>query len=157
MAIVIEDGTIVTGANSYATEAELTAYALARGTTIASGQETLLLKAMDYLEQLDYVGTKYTKDQPLQWPRDGVYIDGFPYTTTEIPPQVVTAQLAVALAINSGFDPLATIERATSREKLDVLEVEYQGNAAAYPIIRSINAAVKKIVNGGGGLVAKRW
>lgn len=157
MAIVVETGAIVSGANSYVTEAELTSYAADRGVTISSGQETLLLKAMDYIEQLDYVGIKYTRDQPLQWPRDGVWIDGFEYATSEIPDALKTAELSVALAINNGFDPLAVIERATSRERLGDLEVEYQENAAAIPVIRSINAAIRKIVKGGGGLEVKRW
>jgi len=48
----------------------------------------------------------------------------------------------VALSIANGFDPLATVERAVKREKVDVLEVEYQPNASNAPIARSINAAL---------------
>lgn len=157
MAIIIEDGSIVAGANSYASESQLSDYADVRGISLLISQDELLIRAMDFIEQLDYVGSRLTKDQPLQWPRDNVFIDGFPYSKSEIPPQLIKAQLAVAISINAGVDPLSTIERATKKEKLDVLEVEYQDNASATPVIRAVNAAIRKIVKGGGALELRRW
>jgi hypothetical protein len=50
VALIIEDGTGKTTAQSYASEAELAAYAAERGITIAGTDTQLLLKAMDYLE-----------------------------------------------------------------------------------------------------------
>lgn len=151
MAIVVEDGSIVSGANSYASEAELTAYATARGVTLTAGTEELLLKAMDYLETLEYVGTKSTADQPLQWPRTGVYIDGYALSDDAIPQELKNAEMALAISIDSGVDPMATLERATKREKADVLEVEYMDNASSVAIITSVNRLLRKLLAGGTG------
>lgn len=150
MAIVIEDGSgSNASANSYATEAELTAYADGRDTILTGLGSVLLLQAMDYLESLSFIGSKKTKTQPLQWPREGVYIDGFEYESTEIPQELKNAQMAVAVSIDAGINPMGAISRAVKREKVDVIEVEYADNAAAVDISRSIGRAVQKLVQGG--------
>lgn len=151
MAIVVEDGTIVAGANSYASEAELTAYATQRGVTLTGTPEALLIRAMDYLETLEFIGTKKTSDQPLQWPRTSVYIDGYSFASDAIPQELKNAQMALAVSIDSGTDPMATLERATKREKADVLEVEYMDNASSVAIITSVNRLLRKLLAGGTG------
>ena len=148
--IIIEDGTVVPGANSYVTEAELTTYAADRGVTLTAATDVLLIKAMDYIESLSFIGTKYSKGQALQWPRSNVYIDGFYFVPTIIPPALQTGQIATALAIDSDNGPLATVGRSTKREKVDVIEVEYMSSAAAQPIVKTINAAMRKILVSGG-------
>ncbi len=97
--IIIEDGTVVPGANSYVTEAELTTYAADRGITLTAATDVLLIKAMDYIESLSFIGSKGSKGQPLQWPRSNVYIDGFYFVPTTIPPALQTGQIATALAM----------------------------------------------------------
>lgn len=151
MAIVVEDGSIVAGANSYVSEAELTAYATQRGVTLTGTEESLLIKAMDYLETLDYIGEKKTADQPLQWPRTNAYIDGYLFASDEIPKELKSAQMALAISIDSGTDPMATIERATKREKVDVIEVEYMDNASSVAIITSVNRMLRKLLSGATG------
>lgn len=151
MAILVEDGSVVSGANSYATEAELTAYAADRAVTLTADTDVLLIKAMDFIEAQDYKGDKSTKGQPLQWPRDFVYIDGYAVDSDEIPELLKQAQMQTALSIDEGNDPLATIGRATKREKADVLEVEYMDNAASAPIIVSISRLLRKLLKSGSG------
>lgn len=151
MAIVVEDGTVVSGANSYVTEAELTTYATNRGVTISGTNSELLYKAMDYLEGQSFIGIKYSEAQPLQWPREQVWIDGYYIERTIIPTELKNAQMIIALAIDAGYDPLSTIERSTKRETVDVVTVEYMDNASAAEIIRSIPNALKKLVMGYGG------
>ena len=150
--IIIEDGTVVPGANSYVTEAELTTYAADRGVTLAAATDVLLIKAMDYIESLAFIGDKSSEGQALQWPRNSVYIDGYYVESTTIPSALKTGQIATALAIDSDNSPLATVGRSTKREKVDVIEVEYMDSAAAQPIVKTINAAMRKIlVSGGSG------
>ena len=150
--IVVEDGTVVAGANSYVSESDLTAYASDRGLTLTAATDVLLIKAMDYIESLSFIGTKFSEGQSLQWPRSNVYIDGFYFVPTIIPPALQTGQIATALAIDSDNSPLATVGRSTKREKVDVIEVEYMSSAAAQPIVKTINAAMRKIlVSGGSG------
>jgi hypothetical protein len=110
MSIVIEDGTLVSGANSYVSLTDARAYAVARGVTLPADNddaEAVLLKAVDYLESFDsrYKGERVDRDQSLAWPRSGVTIEGFEWDSTEIPRQVLNAQLALVVEINAGEDP----------------------------------------------------
>lgn len=148
--IVVETGAVVPGANSYVTEADLTTYAADRGVTLTGSADVLLIQAMDYIEAQSFIGTKYTDDQPLQWPRAGVVIDGYPINANTIPAELKKGQMATALAVDAGNDPLATIKRSVKREKVDVVEVEYMDNAAAEQINRTINAALHKLLQAGG-------
>ncbi len=54
MAIVVEDGTQVAGANSYVSESDLTTYASDRGVALSETESVLIIKAMDYLNTLRY-------------------------------------------------------------------------------------------------------
>ena len=152
MAIVVENGSIVAGANSYVSEADLTAYAASRGVTLTTIKTTeqLLIIAMDYIESLSYIGLKQTESQPLQWPRESVYIDTYYIDAATIPRELKNGLMATAIAVSDGADPLATIGRATKKEKLDVMEVEYMDNAASTAITRTINASLKKLLKDGG-------
>lgn len=151
MAIIVEDGTIVTGANSYVTTTELATYGTARGTTFTGDTEQLLHRAMDYLESQSFVGTKSTSDQPLQWPRSGVSIDGYEVTSSTIPTELKNAQLATAIAIGKGYDPLAVVERAPIRQKAGDLEVEYADDGKDMKHSLTITSALKKLLTNGGG------
>jgi hypothetical protein len=111
---------------------------------------------MDYTETRDFKGTKSTEAQDLQWPRYGVTIDGYYIDSNQIPKELKNGQLATAVSIDAGFDPLSTVDRATKREKLDTLEIEYQDNASSTALIRSVSMAFAKLVNGNmGGLFAR--
>lgn len=102
MALVIEDGSQVAGANSYVSLATAKSYASARGST-AMITEAKLIEAMDYLESLraDYQGMKISGDQPLQWPRVGVVVDDFPIDEDEIPSCLKAAQCQLAMDATS--------------------------------------------------------
>jgi hypothetical protein len=152
MAIVVEDGTIVSGANSYASESELTTRASARGITLTAANgtpEQILLKSMDFIESQNYAGSKLTKAQVLQWPRAGVYVDGFLVEDDEIPVELKIAQMETALSIDAGVNPLSTLGRETRREKVGDIEVEYVPGSKDSPDIRAISAYLDKLlVNG---------
>ena len=150
--IVVESGSGANpSANSYVSEAELNTYASDRGVTLTESTDILLIKAMDYMESLLYIGIKYDDDQPLQWPRFDVFIDGYLEPRPTIPTEVKKGQMAVALAIDAGNGPLDTLDRGVKREKADVVEVEYMDNAPAEQINRTINAALFKVLRGGSG------
>lgn len=101
MTIVVEDGSGTSAAaNSYAATSDLVAYAALRQATLTTDvptQETLLIKAMDYLERLNYKGFKFKQFQPLKWPRYDVIIDGWPLLLNQIPTQLVQAQCCLAV------------------------------------------------------------
>jgi protease II len=96
MALIVEDGSLVANANSYITLAEYKAWADARGLTYSADDTTVeqqILRAMDYLERIEYIGNKANENQPLQWPRTEALIDGYYADATEIPKEVKTADL----------------------------------------------------------------
>lgn len=152
MTIIVEDGTIVANSNSYASEAQLTSFALARGITLVLTEEQLLIQAMDYTESQKFQGGKATQDQSLQWPRTGVSIDGFAIGTREIPKELITAQLTTAIAIDQGNSPEAVLTAGIKKEKVDVIETEYQDNAISAPIDPKVSKAFSKLLAFGGSM-----
>jgi len=130
MTVTVEDGSIVTGADSYVAEAALTAYATARGITLTTDETILLIKAMDFLESFDgrFRGDRTARDQPLSWPRSGAIIEGWHWTSAQIPRQVINAQLALAIEIDAGEDPNnpSAAVLPVVRKKVDgAVEVQY--------------------------------
>jgi hypothetical protein len=117
VALTVEDGSIIAGADTYATVIATQAFATARGLTLPTGTgadaaiEKLLIVAMDYLEALraDYQGSKIESDQPLQWPRSGVLLDGFEVAEDEIPACLVQAQMRLACYAYVNGNVLSTI------------------------------------------------
>lgn len=87
MALIVEDGSGMSDAESYASVAEADAYHDAHGTpaswTAASTttKEQALRKATDYLDEhyaLDWKGARANTGQRLRWPRVGVFdSDGY--------------------------------------------------------------------------------
>ena len=127
----------------YTTDDAFIAFVLARGATVTTPNASIYLtKAFDFMEAQCWKGQKTDYTQANDWPRNGVYVDYVLLDSATVPVGIVKAQHVVALSIANGFDPLATVERAVKREKVDVLEVEYQPNASNAPIARSINAAL---------------
>lgn len=150
MTIVVENGSIVANANSYVSEAELTAYALARAVTLTSDEEVLLIKAMDYIDTQSYKGVKYTRDQPLQWPRVNVWLDGYIVDANTIPQLLKNAQMEAAISIDVGTDPLADIPRLESSVTVGPISVSYEKGGNAITISQKISAQLKKLLNSNG-------
>ena len=107
----------------YVTVEDLEIYASAREIVIEDNPAVLLLKSLDWLDTLT-----------LCFDRD------------EIPENIKRAQCIAALLIDSGIDLLEPIGRATKREKVDVIEVEYMDNAmwtTYYPQLERLLAPFK--------------
>lgn len=147
MAITVENGSIVSGANSYVTEAELTAYATARGVTLTTGTEQLLIQAMDYLEGKNFIGDKNNIDQPLQWPRLNVLVDGFFISSDAIPQSLKDGQMEIAISLDAGDEPLASQGRETRREKIGEIEIEYAPTARAMVYLTAAENKLRKLIN----------
>ena len=130
MALIVETGSIVAGANTYVTDAEYVAYAKARGKTIgigASAREVELIRAMDYIESFrrDLQGDKVQFNQPLQWPRSSVYIDDYFVEYSTIPQELKNAQMEAGILLSSTDILKSGSTQNIQKEKLDVLEVSY--------------------------------
>jgi hypothetical protein len=151
MALVVENGSVVAGANSYVTLAEYRDWANARG-IVSSDSDTILerqvLRAMDYFEQLLFIGNKANENQPLQWPRTEALIDGYYADATEIPVQVRRALYEAIKVEVDGYSEWNTQDRRTLREKVGDIEIEYAGNSENRTITPALTAALSKLVLG---------
>ena len=128
--IIVEDGTIVAGANSYVTAQEVQDYADLRGIDYPCETELNqnIIKATDYLQSRCYRGEQVDPGvQPLLWPRQYAYVYNQEIASDSIPQQLKDAQIELALAqgetdvMNNGVDRGDNVKR----KKTDVLEVEY--------------------------------
>lgn len=147
--IVVEDGSIVENANSYVSVATFEAYAAARGITLTGDSEQLLIQAMDYIEGLNYQGRKVSADQPLQWPRSGVIIDGYYVDSDVIPQELKNGEMQTAIAIDMGQSPLASITQNAIRKKVGSIEIEYSSSSSNNPINKQINYSLQKLLGSG--------
>ena len=88
------------------------------------------------------------EDQPMQWPRAGVVIDGYDVSYTEIPREVKTAIFELAYAQETGAGKLNQVERAKKKTKVDVIEVEYADNASSVTLTPSVSLSLRKLLSG---------
>lgn len=170
MALVIENGSLVAGANSYVSVAEARAYAAARASTFPADDvdgniaaEAALIVAMDYLESFrdQFKGRKVDPaTQALQWPRTGVQIDGWDVPADHIPNELKAAQMQLAVEGAAGTDLMPTGDgREVIREKVDVLETEYAPGAggAPQPVLAKVRALLAPLLSAGfGGIKVTR-
>lgn len=154
MSLVVEDGSVVENANSYASVLDARLYATARGASLPASDaevESLLIQAMDYIESKRDVfqGYKATPNQSLQWPRTNVVLDHEHFPDDEIPPELVWAQ--AQLAIDAMTTPLFTTSpnrRAVIKERVDVIETSYaapQTSGVDTPAFRKAEAWLKPL------------
>lgn len=148
MTLTVEDGTGVTGADSYISLAAARAYLDTRGLSLDASQshaEIQLRKAFDYIESLRFNGKPVSADQATAWPRTDVYINGELLDYTVIPSSVGYAQARYAAAIHDGLElqPNSSGQASAIREKIGPIEVEYASSSSATPLIRAADALLK--------------
>lgn len=150
---------LIVGTDTYATEAELAAYAAARGITIAGTPSVLLIKAMDYLATLDdrWQGERTSTTQPLAWPRTGVYLYGTAVADDAFPQSLIDAQIRLALDVNAGTNLMPNVGVGASgsviEKTADVVTVKYaEGYNNTQPIFVAVNGLLKPLMKAGGGI-----
>ena len=134
--IVVEDGAIVPGANSYNTLVEIREYAANRGAELPVDDEAVksfMVQATDYTEAKRdrLAGNKVEKAQPLQWPRYNVTVDGFTVDSDEIPAELKSAhaQLVIELSADIEIMPTSTGSLITE-EKVGSITTKYSANSS---------------------------
>lgn len=133
MALTVETGAVVSGADSYVTRADFITYAATIGVTIVSEDATdvLLVKAFEYLNNIEakLLGTRTLKAQTSAYPRDGLVIEDFSWDSDEIPRQVILAQELLALDLNAGIDiynrPQSASTPVKSKRVEGAVKIEY--------------------------------
>lgn len=152
MALIVEDGSNVANANSYAELAYIKAYAQLRGITLAADAviENQVALAMDYLESKrnNYQGLKTYPDQSLQFPRNYLVIDSNEFPNNAIPKELKNALSQLVIEIENGISILPTINEAPiKRETVGPITTEYAVNPGTglEPIIFSVEALLQPL------------
>lgn len=162
MALVVEDGTGKTDAESYVSVAEADAYLTARYPNTlawfskASGdKEQALRNATDYVNTEyagRWIGTRKSSTQALEWPRYDAYDpDGYAIASDSLPSKLKAAVIEAARLMTSGTTLREDVQTApVKRTKIGPLEKEYQDGVditnAENPVI---SAYLKGLVSGG--------
>ncbi|WP_122575245.1 DnaT-like ssDNA-binding protein [Pseudomonas viridiflava] len=128
--LIIEDGTGVAAAESYATAEELARYAVKFGATIPAeqvAQEALLRRAALAMDGMTWKGRKSSSEQALAWPRREIRLDGENKPERYLPARIQYGQMALAAEIHADdIDPIDKRKGAVTKEKVDgAVEREY--------------------------------
>jgi len=154
MAIEVEDGTGKQSAVAYIDVAYADAYFEARGLradwdAVGANKESAIVRATDALDRLyEFVGTRKTKAQALQWPRAGAKdLDGFAYDD-EVPDAVKRACAELALKIGQGIDPLPDLERGGRVQSVSAgdVSVTFEAGAPAGTVFQSLDRILRGLV-----------
>jgi hypothetical protein len=141
MAFLVEDGTGIEGATSYASEDDADTYWEDRNNTDWTGtdKEAALIRAthsLDYMYRGRFPGLKTNgRAQSLEWPRSEAYdAEDEEIAEDEIPQEIIdaTCELALRELIEAG-STMPDLDRGghIRRVKAGSVEVEYAGGATA--------------------------
>ncbi|MEJ8571232.1 DnaT-like ssDNA-binding protein [Microbaculum marinum] len=165
MALTVEDGTGLAGAESYVSASDADTYHSARGNSAWIGsedeKEEALRKAAEYLDgryRGRWKGVRGSKAQALAWPRARVVDeDGYSVSSTTVPNAVVAATCEAALLILSGTDlsPTLTRENFATQEEVKVGPIEesrsYSSGAPTKPVVTRIEQKLSGLLTSGTG------
>lgn len=165
MALIVEDGTGLSTAQSYVSVADCTTYCAAKGNTSWAAaasdalREAALVRAtaaLDGLYASRWPGFRYTEDQALAWPRSYAYdVDGYCLDAT-VPQALKNATCEAAILELAESGVLSKKGEAGLRSlTIGPISKTWAGSSApgatAYPAIRN---ALARIVKAGGGNIA---
>lgn len=154
--LIVEDGSKVAGAESYASVADADAYWLARNNSTwaaatNSAKEAALREAAMYLDNaFKWVGNRISQTQVMSWPRYvQADLDKKQVLQTEVPLRVVQAQCELALeALGGRLDP--TLERGgqVTSESVGPISVTYAVGAPGRKRFPFVAMMLKDLIYG---------
>jgi len=167
MPLIIEDGSMVANANSFATDAEFLAYAALRGFTVPSTEServALLIMAMDYLFNVEskLSGDRVSVDQELPYPRVGACAKNFIVPSTgakSIPEDIKKAQIELAIQANTSDILISGTSNNLSSFNVDGVYSESYFSGGSISTVRAdrANAYLKPyMINGGSKKLMRR-
>lgn len=128
--LIVEDGTMPEGANTYVSLADVDAYLVPRGLwettpddagdSVIAKKEAAIIRAFDAMNTLNWAGDVPDWQRVTAWPRQNVPMPGVKTKPGEepiflpadmVPRAVVQAQMELAGLIYGGLNPLAPVER----------------------------------------------
>jgi len=162
MALVVEDGSIVAGANTYIDEDDANDILADFGLPdlVPATAEASLISAAQYLETFNYKGTRTDPSvQDLIFPRAGIVIDCFELPSDEIPVKLIRAQVFAASLIESGVSLYSNSNGQEAIEKtVDVITVKYaeSGVSNQQPIFGQIQGQLNDLLKSSFTIAVKR-
>lgn len=160
MALIVEDGTGLATANTYASVATANAYFTARGITTWTGidalKEAALIRgsfALDGMYGTKWPGFKASLEQAMDWPRtDADDIDG--YDLDGVPIAVVNAACEAALIELASAGSLTSSGTAGVKvETVGPISTEYFSASGSKATYRTISSVLSRIVSTGSGAI----
>lgn len=162
MALIVEDGSIVAGAESYASVAYADAYFANRPSNPNSavwaalntaGKEGALREGTDHMMQafrLAWQGNRVSQYQVLDWPRYGVTRDKvFAVLFTIVPDEIQRG--CVEYAVRASAGPLVPdLERPESKIKIGPLEIDYSDGSPWQTTYQSVVNVFSMYLQRGG-------
>ncbi len=128
--LIIEDGSIVEGANSFVTDEEFKKYAGIRNIDVPATQpdrEALLVLAVDYLFSVEskMKGYRVSSEQSLPYPRSGVCYNCQYVSPSSIPQALKNAQMELAIQAGSSDILISNQTGNVASESIGELSVSY--------------------------------
>lgn len=164
MTLIVENGSGVAGAESYASVAQASAYHTARGATAwddVDDKEAALRKATDYMLQnyrLGWKGFRVKPDQALDWPRYECYIPGYRLgrwagdylvPSTVVPIEVRNACIELSLKVTiEDLNPDLTQQVLSN--KVGPISITYSSTSPQYKRFRAIDMMLRHLLDGNG-------
>ena len=159
MAIVVEDGTGKSTAESYISVADASTYHTARGNTAWAAlttdaiREQCLRKATDFMRQAyrsRWQGYRVNEDQALDWPRYGVEVEGYAVDSDIVPTEIKNACAELALKASSA-DLNPDLTQGVLSEQVGSISVTYDKNSPQRTRYAAIDAMLSPYLKAGGG------
>lgn len=169
MTLIVEDGTVVAGANCYCSLTFANAWHSSRGMTLWATdmtdpeREAAIIRAAQFMQQsfrMRWLGYRKTTTQSMDWPRyeverkDGPMVYGYAanwYDDDVVPIEVQQANAELAYKAAFG-DLLEDYGRLTKREKVDAIEVEYFIGSSPTIKYISVERLLSPLLRDGGGV-----
>jgi hypothetical protein len=161
VALIVEDGSIVADAESYASVADADAYFAARANAAwaalatDAAKEAALRSACDYIEAVyggRWLGDRVSDTQALSWPRSGVCVDGVEIADDAIPAQLVRANMELALKA-SADSLLADQSAQVTSETVGPISVTYADGARQGVKYAFVDALLGPLLGVGAGQI----
>lgn len=159
--VVVETGSLVAGANSFVTRAEVAAYAENRGYAFTAADALLdgaVIRAGDYLKnetRFVYRGARRTATQTMPWPREGAsYYRGPDIPNDNIPQCLKDAQCELAYRSLAGTNLQPDLSRGgrIKRQRVDVIEREFFDDAPSETTILAVLGILAPILTSSGAI-----
>ena len=167
MALIVENGSGLSNAESYASVAECDAYHLARGNTAWTGttdQKEIALRLATQAIEVEYVGRwlgqRINQDMSLSWPRNAVYDSDDYYISASVVPQRIkdaTCELALRQVQGDTLVPDISEPGDIEAESVTVgpisVSTEYSGGKSQVKEYSIVDSLLSIYVTSGGEIV----